>query len=197
MMKDYSMYYSYKNIGDVLIIIFDNEKTATKHERKGRVEVIYHDEEIIGYNIFDVKEIIKIKSEGKIYLPSPQLIEVINTILINAKIEPLKQVEHSGYYTAEVVESNKDVVVLSLGEQSLHALDEKHILKLGDKVVVLKAGSRLSNGQIACTSIKNGTTIDAYICTNKEVGIKENEDEILLLDNDEEIGKDFFSTGGK
>ena len=68
---------------------------------------------------------------------------------------------------------------------------------MGDKVVVLKEGSQMSNGQYLCMSNKNGTNINAYICTNKEVGIKEEGDEILLLDKDEEIGKDFFSTGGK
>ena len=52
-MKDYSIYYSYKNMGDVLVIIFDDEKGTTKTETKGRVTVIYNDSEIIGYNIFN------------------------------------------------------------------------------------------------------------------------------------------------
>ena len=191
------MYYSYKGIGDVLIIIFDNAKNSTKHLRKGRVEVIYHDDEIIGYNIFDVKEIIKIKSEGKIYLPSPQLIMVVNTILKNAGVPVLDEIKHSGYYTAEVVEISNGIATLSLGEEKVFSLLEKGKLNMGDKVVILKAGSQMSNGQNVCTSSKNGTIINAYICTNKEVGIKEEGDEILLLDKDEEIGKDFFSTGGK
>lgn len=196
-MNNYSMYYSYKGIGDVLIVIFDNAKKATNHVRKGRVEVIYHDDEIIGYNIFDVKEIVKIKSEGKIYLPSPQLIMVVNTILKNAGVPVLEEIKHSGYWTAEVVEINNGIATLSLGEETVYGLIEKDKLNVSDKVVILKAESQMSNGQNVCTSNKNGTIINAYICTNKEVGIKEEGDEILLLDKDEEIGKDFFSTGGK
>ena len=191
------MYYSYKEIGDVLIIVFDNVKAATKHKRKDRVEIIYHDDEIIGYNIFDVKEIVKIKSEGKIFLPSTQLIMVINTILKNAGAPLLDEITHSGYYTAEVVNIDKNIYTISLGFETVYAFQENCSLNVGDKIVVLKAGSQKSNGQNVCTSNVNGTNINAYICTNKEVGIKENGDDILLLDKDERIGEDFFSTGGK
>ena len=89
MKKQYSLFYSYKNIGDVLIVIFDNDKKPTRSERKGNVEVIYNQEDIIGYNIFDIRNIVKIKTEGLIYLPSPALISVINTILKNNKVEEL------------------------------------------------------------------------------------------------------------
>ena len=95
------------------------------------------------------------------------------------------------------MEISNGIATLSLGEEKVFSLLEKGKLNMGDKVVILKAGSQMSNGQNVCTSSKNGTIINAYICTNKEVGIKEEGDEILLLDKDEEIGKDFFSTGGK
>ena len=143
-MKDYSLYYSYKNNGDVLIITFDGEKEATKSENRGRVTIIYNNSEIIGYQINNIKEIIKIKSEGMIYLPNKEMVEVINSILKNAKLEPLEEKENSGYFTAEVD---------------------------GKKVVVRN---------------KN------HICTYKDLGISE-EEEILYLDKDIEIGKDFFT----
>lgn len=195
-MKKYSIYYSYKGIGDVIIVIFDNEKKATRHERKGRVEVIYHEDEIIGYNIFDIKDIIKIKSEGQIHLPSRALIEVINTMLTNAKVPTLDIHDHSGYWTAEVVDVNDEIATITLGKEMVHAIDKSHSLKKGDKVVIMKAGYRLSNGKIVCASTLNGQTIDAYICTNGDLGINENIDQILVIDNDEEIGKDFFYMGG-
>ncbi len=143
-MKDYSLYYSYKNKGDVLIITFDGEKEATKSENRERVTIIYNNSEIIGYQIKNIKEIIKIKSEGMIYLPNKEMVEVINSILKNAKLEPLEEKENSGYFTAEVD---------------------------GKKVVVRN---------------KN------HICTYKDLGISE-EEEILYLDKDIEIGKDFFT----
>ena len=189
-MKDYSIYYSYKNMGDVLVIIFDDEKTTTKTETKGRVTVIYNDNEIIGYNIFNVKDIIKIRSNGLIYFPTPELIQVINNILQNEKFPTLDYMIESGYYVAEVVEIKDGVATLSLGKEKLHALANPQ-LKQGDKVVIVKAGKRLNDGKRIYTSSKNGTLIDSYICTNNDLSIEEN-DEIFIFDEDIENGKDFF-----
>ena len=143
-MKDYSLYYSYKNKGDVLIITFDGEKEPTRTETKGRVTILYNNSEVIGYHIRDIREIIKIKNEGMIYLPNKEMISVINSILKNAGLEPLEEKENSGYFTAEVD---------------------------GKKVVV-----------------KNNN----HVCTYKDLGISD-EEEILYLDKDIEIGKDFFT----
>ena len=82
MMRNYAIYYSYKTIGDVVIILFDNNKQPTRSETKHRVTVIYNEDEIIGYNIFDIKEIIKIRNEGMIYYPSFALVSIINSILL-------------------------------------------------------------------------------------------------------------------
>ncbi len=178
-MKDYGLYYSYKGIGDVLIVIFKDEP-VTRSETKGRVTIIYHDEEIIGYNIFNVKDIIKIKSEGMIYLPSSTLIDVINTILINAGVRPLDYIDHSGYYTSKVVGENE----LTLGDKIISAKTDG--LKINDIVVVAMPGAHLPNGEI----VKEN---DVHVCTYKDLGINIEEDKILLLDDDMEIGKDFFS----
>lgn len=183
-MKNYALYYSYKGIGDVVIVMFDNKK-ATRSESKGRVTVIYHDDEIIGYNIFDIKEIIKIKNEGMIYFPSPALIEVLNSILINAGVEPLEILANSGYFTAKVLQIDENSIKLSLGDKELFAL-KKEGVKVDDKVVAAIKGTHLYNGSIVQD--------DAYICTYKELGINIEEDKVLILDEDIEIGKDFFSS---
>lgn len=183
-MKDYALYYSYKGIGDVLIVMFD-DIPATRSEDKGRVTVIYNEDKIIGYNVFDVKDIVKIKSEGMIYLPSPALVDVINTMLNNAHVEPLDYVTHSGYYTAQVVDANKEETKLSLKDEIVLAPSAD--LKVNDKVVVAVKGTHLSSGKI----IKDKC---AHICTYKELGINIEEDKILVLDEDVEIGKDFFSS---
>ena len=189
-MKDYSIYYSYKSLGDVIVVIFDDEKVTTRTEQKGRVVVIYNNDEIIGYNILDVKDIIKIKSSGLIYFPTPEMIGVINSILSNEKLPTLDYVTESGYYVAEIVEINNDVVTLSLGNETVHALMKKG-LKVGDKVVVVKAGQRLNSGDIVRTSDKNGTLIDGHICTNRDLTIEDNDD-YFVIDEELENGQDFF-----
>ena len=185
-MKNYALYYSYKGIGDVVIVMFDNKK-ATRSENKGRVTVIYNNDEIIGYNIFNVKEIIKIKNEGIIYYPNPALVEVLNTMLINEGVEPLEILNESGYVTAEVISKDNELVTLSLGDKNVTAKAE---LNIGDKVVVATLGTHLYDGAI----VRQGEKTNAHVCTYKELGIKVEVDKILLLDEDAEIGKDFFSS---
>ena len=183
-MKNYALYYSYKGIGDVVIVMFEDKK-ATRYVKKGRVTVIYHDDEVIGYNIFDIKEILKIKSEGMIYLPSPALVEVLNTILINEGVEPLKIMENSGYFTAKVQQINGNYARLSLGDKEINA-SVKDDIRVNDNVVIAIKGTHLYNGKVV--------EDEALVCTYKQLGISIEDDRILHLDEDVEIGKDFFSS---
>lgn len=196
-MKDnYSLFYSYQTMGDVLIVIFNNEKKATSHKRKGNVEVIYNNDEVIGYNIFNVQNFLKIKSQGLIYLPSPTLVEVINTVLINAKIEPLGIKKESGYVIAQVLEtkdldSDKKLVKLNLGNETSYAITKNKSISDNQKVVVAKANTRLNDGSLVKEGSLDNLVINAHICSEKELSISESND-LLILDDEEEIGKDFF-----
>lgn len=198
----YSMHYSYKGIGDVLIIIFNNSLTATRYEKKDRITVIYHDDEIIGYNIFDIKDIIKIKNEGMIYLPNPALIEVVNTMLHNAGVPTLEPFDNSGYFIGEVMDAipldeHKTFVTVSLNDEYISTIAKDATLEIGDKVVVAKVGTRLSNGETVKEGNMDGTLLNGHICTNHELGIKEKETEITILEKEAVVGQDFFSLEAK
>ena len=191
MRYDYSLFYSYKNIGDVLIVIFNNEEKATRSERIGQVEVIYHDNEVIGYNIFDISKIIKIKTQGLIYLPSEELIAIINALLKNNHIEELGVQSSSGYIIGQVIDiepyQEKKIVSVDIEKEVVKAYTKEDINK-GDKVVVALLGTRLNDGRI----VKLIEDTNAFICTEKDLQISES-DTILILDNEEENGKDFFT----
>lgn len=191
MKKQYSIFYSYKGIGDVLIVIFNNESKPTHHERKGQVEVIYHEQEVIGYNIFDISKIIKIKTSGLIYLPSKELISIINALLRNNGLEELEEQTNSGYIIGEVVDikpyQEKKIVSVDIGKEVVKAYT-KEAINLKDKVVVATLGTRLNDSRI----VKIIEDANAFICTEKDLQISES-DTILILDNEEENGKDFFT----
>lgn len=191
MKKQYSIFYSYKGIGDVLIVIFNNESKPTHHERKGQVEVIYHEQEVIGYNIFDISKIIKIKTSGLIYLPSKELISIINALLRNNGLEELEEQTNSGYLIGEVVDikpyQEKKIVSVDIGKEVVKAYT-KEAINLKDKVVVATLGTRLNDSRI----VKMIEDTNAFICTEKDLQISES-DTILILDNEEENGKDFFT----
>ncbi len=195
-MKNYAIYYSYKEIGDVVIILFDNAKNATSSIRKNRVSVIYHNDEIIGYNIFDIKDIIKIKSEGMIYFPSNVLVSIINSVLQNEKLETLEYKTSSGYLIAQVdeikgIDNEKSLLSLSIGNDIFHSVVKNCSLKTGDKVVIVQEGTFLNNGEMFKETNYENIKINAHVCTGVELGIT-NIDGILSLDNDSVIGDDFF-----
>lgn len=184
-MKDYALYYSYKGIGDVLLIVFDNSLPMTRQERIGNIVALYNDDKLIGCNIFDIKEIIKIKSNGLIYYPSEQFLSVINPMLKNAKLPTLEYKDNSGYFISEVLEvsNEKSQAVIFDGKDKTTISVDNCSLKAGDKVVLATKGTYLNDGQ----RVKDG-----HICTNKELGIDEKET-ILVLNKDEIVGQDFFS----
>lgn len=191
MKTNYSLFYSYKNIGDVLLVVFDNDLKATSHIRKGQVEVIYHDEQIIGYNIFDISKIIKIKTQGLIYLPSKELVAIINSILKNNDVEELANPTSSGYIIGEVVDitnkGDKKVVSIDIGKEIVKAFTNNEI-HIKDKIVVATLHTRLNDGR----TVKIIDDTNAFIVTEKDLQIS-NSNNILFLDVEEENGKDFFT----
>ena len=198
MKNHYSLFYSYKTIGDVLIVIFDNEKKPTNHERKGNVEVIYHQEEVIGYNVFNIRNIVKIKTEGLIYLPSPTLISVINTILKNSGVEELGIIDNSGYVIGQIkniqkLDNEKSLVSIDIKQEMINAVIKNNNVNINDKVVVALINTRLNSGEVVKSSNVDGITINGHLCNEKELQISD-ETRILTLDKEEENGKDFFTT---
>ncbi len=184
MKNNYSLYYSYKTLGDVLLVVFDNEKKTTRSETKGDVVVLYHEEEIIGYNIFHLRNIVKIKTSGLIYLPSPTLIEVVNNILKNNNVEQLEMIKSSGYLIGEVKQINGEQTLINIGKDHVFIKTDNR-LHIGDKVVIANIGTRLNNGQL----VKDM----AHLCNEKDLQISDSE-EPLILDKEDENGKDFFTT---
>lgn len=196
-MKNYAIYYSYRGMGDVLVIIFNNSLSVTSNKTINNVTVVYHDEEVIGYNIFNIKDIVKIKSEGLIYYPSETFLNIINSILTNAKLETLEKKDNSGYFILEAkelqpIEKEKTLVTLMFSKKMINAIIKNQPLKIGDKVVVALAGTYLNDGEVVKEDKYESTLLNGHICTNKELGIKENEEELLILEEEAKTGEDFF-----
>ena len=196
MIENYSLHYCYRTIGDVLMIEIDSRKLPTRNEKVGNVVSIYSGDELIGINIFDFGKIVKIKNQGMIYLPTHSLIDVINSILANAKLPSLTYKEKSGYVVGEVNEifevAGGSLIVVNLKDGNCSCFaKEVGELKSSDKVVVALAGSNLPNGDIVKERSGDFGFTDAHICSYFDLGINES-NEILIIDEDSELGSDFF-----
>ncbi len=183
-MKDYGIFYSYKDKGDSLVIVFDTDKEFIDEKVNGRVHIYYDNDIVIGYKIDSIKEFLKIKNGGeKIFFPNAVFIDVINSILINAKCEPLEPRDNSGYFIGQVKDIKEDKIIVSLGSKDINASICLGA-NVGDKVVVALPGTMI-NGR---TKVKEL----AHICIDKDLNA-EGDNNILLLDKDAVIGEDFFT----
>ncbi len=81
---------------NTLVILF-SDKPITKKTNQGEVELLYSEQELVGYSISNFIRYAKIKYSGIIFLPSKPLIDVINIILKNNKLEELEYKKESGY----------------------------------------------------------------------------------------------------
>ncbi|HBB05668.1 MAG TPA: hypothetical protein DCZ41_03685, partial [Firmicutes bacterium] len=69
----YRLFYNYPVSKDVLFVLIDPSKKVTKTKRVEEVEALYNEDELIGYNIFDVSKTVKLNADGIIFLPEKHL----------------------------------------------------------------------------------------------------------------------------
>ena len=110
MSKRYALYYNKETIGDCLMIVFESNTTPTKVEKNDNVVSLYAHDELIGVNIFNISQIMKIKAHGFIPIIDENVLKIINSILQNANIEPLDPNIGSGFKVAliEEIEEHPD-----------------------------------------------------------------------------------------
>lgn len=97
MIYNYGIYNNHELDNTLLILI--SEEKATRSEEKGEIDILYHNDKIVGYKIKNFLRYAKIKYSGIIYLPANPLIDVINGILERYNLEKLDYKHGSGYIT--------------------------------------------------------------------------------------------------
>lgn len=178
-LKDkFSIFYSYKKVGDVLIVSFKDDIITDVYVR-GMVEVCYNKDEIITLRFNGISKIIKIHSSGLVALPNNLFIDILNNILKKEKIDiQLAYKDKSDFVIGKVIEHNKidiDFKIIEIDTTSLN---------IGDLVVIANKDIRLATGK---------WTKDYHICTYKDLHISDDES-IYIIDEDCKIGTDFYNT---
>ncbi len=200
-MKDYAIFYNYHTIGDVLLIVSDLETKPNRVVKNGDVTSLYLDDKLIGINIFNISNVLKIKSNGLIVLPLKEMIDVINNILINANVETLEYKKESGFKVGKVLtcEEHPDsdhmhVLTVDIGSEVLDIVCGAPNVKEGQKVVVATLGTTMFDGKKIVPSSLRGIKSNGMLCSPRELHLEgaPNVRGILVLDDDAIIGEDFF-----
>ena len=154
MIENYGLF-NYHDKNATVLILFSAAK-VNRREDKIEVSALYHDDELVGYEIHDFVRYAKIKYSGIIFLPSNPLVDVINAVLTNNGLESIGYKKESGY----IVLSNDD-----------------------KKMVFAKPGTFLRDESIS----------EGRFCSYFDLYIeRENDQELVEIDEDIKEGTDFF-----
>ena len=195
MIKDYLLYFS-NNVYKNSLYIHLRRDYKIKDETKffNDVEVLYRDGQAIVYMIHNISRYTKIWMDGYIYLPSKILIDVINSILINAGLETLAYKEKSGFVIGKIVAKtpylNGFLYEIDLKNEIVHAYTDEEI-DVNKKVVVITEGVSLDEKRYFLNYDLEGQKIDAYLIGEKDLSISDS-NKAVIINQEAEVGSDFF-----
>ncbi len=179
----WAAYYHYHTTNDTLMIIMDPWAYPTRVIKTNEVISLYKDERLIGINILNFSNTIKMKTNGRIiYLP-PVVLKVINDKLENAGLFPLIEENESGFIVARVMSINGNEVTLNIGKDDIIIKTNCNV-NLDTKVVIAKENTILFNLDIVKKEEK------FRILNGYELGIEQ--DDIISVDSLLNEGDDYF-----
>lgn len=202
-MDRYGVFYNYKTIGDVLLIIFDQRENPDEVIKQDDVVVIKKNKKIIGINIFNISKIMKIKANGFIPLLDDKVLDVINHILENHNLPILEKQKNSGFVVAKItnIEEHPDsdhlhICNVDVGEDKelqivCGAFNAKKdlICVCALPYAFMPSGKQIIPGKLL------GIDSNGMLCAGRELSLDgyENKRGLLELDDTYKVGSDFFA----
>ena len=170
-------YYNHELFKDILFAIIDNEAIPNRFVKDGRAMLLYCDEKLVGINFFNISEIIKIRSSGKIFLPNEAFIASLNSSLSKVNLE-LK--EESGFKVVSFVRKINDITVEVKNEDETFLVLNKDKVNCSSKLLIALDGTRLEDGTLIETENQTkGIVINPNIfnCSEEDISsLKEGTD---------------------
>lgn len=186
-------YHAFYIDGNLLIKI--KNKQTTKVEQIDNLVALYNNDEIIGYNILDFKS--NNVNEGLV-IPNDELTNEINEILTKENYPALKT-DFTNYivvgYVKERVahpDSTKlSITQVDLGDETVQIVCGAPNVDAGQKVVVAKVGAVLKDGTWIMPGKLLKVDSNGMICSKKELGLRQDEPGIYVLDDSYNVGAAF------
>lgn len=177
-------------------MIVMKDLNVTKHENKGNVCVLYHEDEIIGYNITD--ERFANYSDGY-HAINEELLNEINDILKNVSIDEIDADMENRFKVGMVKEclehpesDHLHICKVDIGSDILQIVCGSHNVEEGIKVVVACENAVMPNGKIICAGKLRGVDSYGMLCSAYELGlIDESKKGLLILDERFNVGEEF------
>jgi tRNA-binding EMAP/Myf-like protein len=194
--------YQPSTMGDMLAIYLEQTLPATRHSKKDNVVFIYHQDKLIGINVFQPKTVIKDLEQGMIRRMKPSSIEVLNHTFQKLEMDIVLPIFQSGFIVAEVqrVDTHPDadalfVCQVDIGTKVIQIVTNSQKVKPSHRLVVALPGAMLLDGQVLQEGMMLKVLSQGMFCSEKTLGItRETQVGVYLLGNQIPIGKDYYGS---
>lgn len=181
----YSIFYNYNNLGDVLLLNNNLSAKCFHNEKRGDVVALYDNENnLYGFNIFNLNKYIKIYEKGLLSYPFDYIVDIINSILINNGFDKIPYYNFSGVRVGIIKSILKDKYTISFNEEEVECFATYDGLKVGDIILY-------GYYNVLLPSLRRISNKDGEILKEKDLFIDGNNSFVLIKDNNL-IGQDFY-----
>lgn len=196
-----NLFYNPQGVGDVAFLQIEPTDGAFDYNKKDDVVEITQDGQVVGFNIFNVSDKIKIEGNGHIKLTS-EIIEALQQSINNSGFNYKLDTDLSHKFVVGYVETKEkhpdadklSVLKVNVGNETLQIVCGAPNVAAEQKVVVAKVGAVMPSGMIIKDAKLRGVDSSGMICSMKELDLPNAPQEkgIMVLNDDYEIGQAFF-----
>ncbi|MCC3754489.1 YtpR family tRNA-binding protein [Staphylococcus capitis] len=196
-----NLFYNPQGVGDVAFLQIEPTDGAFDYNKKDDVVEITQDGQVVGFNIFNVSDKIKIEENGHIKLTS-EIIEALQQSINNSGFNYKLDTDLSPKFVVGYVETKEkhpdadklSVLKVNVGNETLQIVCGAPNVAAEQKVVVAKVGAVMPSGMVIKDAKLRGVDSSGMICSMKELDLSNAPQEkgIMVLNDDYEIGQAFF-----
>lgn len=194
-------FYNFNYIGDVLLVRLGSQREVTDYRRDHDLCILYHHDQVIGYNLFHASSYISSLQNGKVKI-TPQFVEEFNRVLKNENLELVESDYDDKFRVGRVIQieehpdsDHMHICQVDTGDETLQIVCGAPNVAIHQLVVVAKNGAVMPSGLIIKPSSLRGVESNGMLCSPRELALPNAPQVrgILILDeNDYQVGNSFF-----
>ena len=196
-----NLFYNKEGVGDVAFLQIEPTDGPFEYEIKNNVVAIKHENQIVGFNIFDFSKVYSISNNGHIKL-NETLVEAIQQSITNAGFDYQLEADLSPKFVVGYVETKEkhpdadklSILKVDVGSEKLQIVCGAPNIEAGQKVVVAKVGAVMPSGMVIKDAELRGVASSGMICSMRELNLPNAPQEkgIMVLSDDYKVGNAFF-----
>ncbi|MCD8919168.1 YtpR family tRNA-binding protein [Staphylococcus gallinarum] len=196
-----NLFYNNEAVGDVAFLQIEVTEGPFDYVTKGDVVEIRNNDQVVGYNIFNISKKSQISGNGHIKL-TEALVAELQTAITNAGFDYKLNADFSPKFVVGYVETKEkhpdadklSVLKVDVATEQLQIVCGAPNVEAGQKVVVAKVGAVMPSGMVIKDAELRGVASSGMICSMKELNLPNAPQEkgIMVLSDDYTVGQAFF-----